>query len=264
MNAKDAWLKQVKFARKKKKGLLYVGFNPNAGNVEHNISMMNKMLNVGEISNNPISGPFGGDVNAPAGDGAGMAMGESYTPSLNSLSPELKLFIEENIEYIEHNQFKDLYEMLTNDIAPVEELTDILLGAGIDPLPYFERYLPSGYAMGLSIEEIEIPGNIQMIQSYAFYGCEKLVKADIMHGVEYIGEEAFCDCYNLKEVNLPKSLLEIYRGAFCECPNLKNVYYHGTMEQFSKVKLPFISSINKGSDFDCIQCVDGKYYLDPY
>ena len=151
--------------------------------------------------------------------------------------------------------------MLSNDIASTNELTDILLSAGLDPLPYFERYLPSSYAMGLPIEEIEIPGNIQMIQPYAFYGCLKLLKADIMHGVEYIGEEAFCDCYNLKEVNLPKSLLEIYRGAFCECPNLKNVYYHGTMEQFSKVKLPFISSINKGSDFDCIQCIDGDFKI---
>lgn len=264
MNAKDAWLKQVKHHKKRLKGLPRIGFNPNAGNVEHNISMMNKMLNVGEISNNPISGPFGGDVSASAGDGAGIAMGEAYRPLLNNLSPELKLFIEENIDYIEHNQFTDLYEMLTTDIAPVEELTDILLSADIDPLPYFERYLPLTYATGLEIEEVEIPGNIQMIQSYAFYDCEKLVKADIMYGVEYVGEEAFCNCYNLKEVNLPKSLLQISRAAFCECPNLKNVYYHGTMEQFSKVKLPVISSINKGSDFDCIQCVDGNYYLDPY
>lgn len=261
MNAKDAWLKQVKYNRKKKKGLPYIGFNPNAGNVEHNISMMNKMLNVGDLSNNPISGPFGGDVSAPAGDGAGISMGESYNQSFDKLSPELKLFIEETIDYIENNQFTDLYEMLTNDIAPVEELTDILLAAGIDPLPYFERYLPSTYATGLELEEVVIPGNIQMIQSYAFYSCEKLVKADIMHGVEYIGEQAFADCYNLKEVNLPRSLLEIYRGAFCGCPNLKNVYYHGTIEQFSKVKLPFISSVNKSSGFDSIKCIDGDFKI---
>ena len=82
MNAKDAWLKQVKYNRKRLKGLPRVGFNPNAGNVEYNISMMNKMLNVGELSNNPISGPFGGDVSAPAGEGAGMAMGESLDEAL--------------------------------------------------------------------------------------------------------------------------------------------------------------------------------------
>ena len=253
MNAKDAWLKQVKYHKKRLKGLPRCGLNPCAGNVEHNIEMFNSMNSGTPISANPMNGTIG--------DGAGMSMGESYDQAFTKLSPELKLFIEEMIEYIEHNQFDGLYDMLSNDIAPANELTDILLSAGINPLPYFDRYLPAHYATGLKIEEVEIPGNIHMIQPYAFYGCPKLLKADIMHGVEYIGEEAFCDCYNLKEVNLPKSLLEIYRGAFCECPNLKNVYYQGTMEQFSKVKLPFISSINKGSDFDCIQCIDGNFKI---
>lgn len=87
MNAKDAWLKQVKYNRKKKKGLPYVGFNPNAGNVEHNIKMFNHMNDIGDLSNNPISGPFGGDVSAPAGDGAGMSMGESLNEALKTDTP---------------------------------------------------------------------------------------------------------------------------------------------------------------------------------
>lgn len=48
-------------ARKKKKNGAHV--NPDAGNVEHNIEMFNKMNSpVDGPSNNPISGPFGGDV----------------------------------------------------------------------------------------------------------------------------------------------------------------------------------------------------------
>lgn len=48
-------------ARKKKKNGALV--NPDAGNVEHNIEMFNKMNSpVDGPSNNPISGPFGGDV----------------------------------------------------------------------------------------------------------------------------------------------------------------------------------------------------------
>lgn len=84
MNAKDAWLKQVKYNRKRLKGLPRVGFNPNAGNVEHNIKMFNHMNDIGDLSNNPISGPFGGDVSAPAGDGTGMAMGESLNKALQT------------------------------------------------------------------------------------------------------------------------------------------------------------------------------------
>ena len=261
MNAKAAWLKQVKHHRKRKKGLPYVGFNPNAGNVEHNIDMFNKMSSGNAISVNPINGTPLGGMEATSSDAAAVSMGESYERSYNMLSPELKLFIEEHIDYIEHNQFADLYEMLTHDIGTEAELTDVLWSAGIDPMSYFGIYLPSHFASGLNIQKVEIPGNIHMIQPYAFYGCHKLLKVDITYGVEYIGEEAFGDCYNLEEVNLPKSLLEIYRGAFYECPNLKNVYYNGTIEQFNKVKLPVGGLINKGSDFDCIQCIDGNYFL---
>ena len=261
MNAKDAWLKQVKHHKKRLKGLPRIGFNPNAGNVEHNISMMNKMLNVGEISNNPISGPFGGDVNAPAGDGAGMSMGEAYNQSFNKLGPHLKLFIEEHIAYIENNDFDALYDMLSDDIADVPELTDILLAADIDPITHFDRYLPRFYASGLPIREIEIPGNIYHIADFAFYGCADLEKVDIALEVEIVGEEAFADCYNLKEVNLPSSITYLRTGCFSECPNLKNVYYNGTVEQFDKVRLPVIGLINKGSDFDCIQCTDGDFKI---
>lgn len=261
MNAKDAWLKQVKHHKKRLRGLPRVGFNPNAGNVEHHISMMNKMLNVGEISNNPISGPFGGDVSAPAGDGAGMAMGEAYDQSFDKLNPRLKLFIEEHIEYIENNDFDALYDMLSDDIAGVNELTDILLSADIDPITYFDRYLPRFYATGLSIKEIEIPRNVYQIGDFAFYSCAELEKVDIELGVETIGEEAFADCYSLEEINLPSSITYLQAGCFADCPYLKNVYYHGTIEQFDKVRLPVIGLINKGSDFDCIQCIDGKYYI---
>ena len=261
MNAKDAWLKQVKYNRKRLKGLPRVGFNPNAGNVEHSMKMFNHMNDIGDLSNNPISGPFGGDVSAPAGDGASMAMGESYTQSFDKLNPHLKLFIEEHIEYIENNDFDALYDMLSDDIAGANELTDLLLAADIDPITHFDRYLPRFYATGLHMKEIKIPRNIYQICDFAFYGCNELEKVDIELGVETIGEEAFADCYSLKEVNLPSSITYLQIGCFSECPSLKNVYYDGTIEQFSKVRLPLIGLINKGSDFDSIQCSDGDFKI---
>lgn len=46
---------------KKQKGITTL--NPNAGNVEYNIGMFNKMSGATDgLSNNPVSGPFGGDV----------------------------------------------------------------------------------------------------------------------------------------------------------------------------------------------------------
>ena len=50
-------------AKKKKKKRLGGTLNPDAGNVEHNINMFNHMNSpTGGPSNNPVSGPFGGDV----------------------------------------------------------------------------------------------------------------------------------------------------------------------------------------------------------
>lgn len=55
-------------AKKKKKNGALV--NPDAGNVEHNIAMFNKMNSpVDGPCNNPVSGPFGGDVSTGAGMG---------------------------------------------------------------------------------------------------------------------------------------------------------------------------------------------------
>ena len=100
MNAKDAWLKQVKYHKKRLKGLPRCGLNPCAGNVEHNIEMFNNMNRGTPILANPMNGTIG--------DGAGMSMGEAYTQSFHKLSPEFKLFIEEHIGYIENNDFEAL------------------------------------------------------------------------------------------------------------------------------------------------------------
>ena len=68
--------KRAKYHRKRQRGLPALSkLKTNAGNVEYNVSMFNKMNSpVDGMSNNPISGPFGGDVSAPAASGG---MGES-------------------------------------------------------------------------------------------------------------------------------------------------------------------------------------------
>lgn len=66
--------KKVDEAKKKKKP--FDSINTNAGNVEHNIAMFNKMNSPIEgPCTNPVSGPFGGDV------GGGEAMGEAFEGS---------------------------------------------------------------------------------------------------------------------------------------------------------------------------------------
>lgn len=81
MNAKDAWLKYVEDTRKRNKKHPTAKLFVNAGNVQNNINMFNHMMDGGNISNNPISGPMGGDV----GVSAGVCEDISYYNELNTL-----------------------------------------------------------------------------------------------------------------------------------------------------------------------------------
>ena len=73
--------KRAKFRRKRQRGLPALStLNPNAGNVEYNVAMFNHMNTpAGGFTNNPISGPMGGDVSAPAASGG---MGEALATKI--------------------------------------------------------------------------------------------------------------------------------------------------------------------------------------
>ena len=69
-NAKEDWLKLVKKHKKKQKGLPALSrINKNAGDVEKNIELFNKMSSyIDSPNNNPVSGPFGDSVEFSGGE----------------------------------------------------------------------------------------------------------------------------------------------------------------------------------------------------
>ena len=260
INAKDAWLKQVKHHRKRLKGLPRVGFNPNAGNVEYNISMMNKMLGSGEmLSNNPISGPFGGDVSAPAG---GASMGESLNEAVYNnveLSRDMENFLADNLALIDANDFQELYNKL-DDVAFGSEaaLTGALIYADINPLNYLVD-IPTYYACLLDIPEVTIPKNIKSINEYAFNSCHSLEAVIIEEGCQYLGENAFENCSELSEVYLPESIEEIDSNCFRNCPKLVNIIYAGTVEDWENISIYSNAFDNIGTNE--IKCSDDIYVI---
>ena len=54
-----------------------------------------------------------------------------------------------------------------------------------------------------------IPDGVEVIDCFAFLGCENVEEVTIPASVRYIGERAFCDCSDLKKVNLPDTPIEI-------------------------------------------------------
>ena len=257
INAKDAWLKQVKHHRRRLKGLPRIGFNPNAGNVEHNISMMNKILGSGEmLSNNPISGPFGGDVSAPAG---GASMGESLNEAaydIIQMSKAMENFLSKNMQLIDDNDFEQLYSKLQN--GDESELTAVLLSAEIDPLLYMTG-VPEYYAVELDLEDITIPSNILGIDNYAFNSCHSLKTVKIEEGCDWIGENAFENCSELADLYLPSTLTMLQKRCFANCPKLVNIIYAGTVKDCEKISIYLTAFDNIGTNE--IKCSDDIYII---
>jgi hypothetical protein len=65
--------------------------------------------------------------------------------------------------------------------------------------------------------------NIEMIGSYAFYGCTSLANISMSNSMKVIGADAFSDCISLVNIRIPESVTTIYKYAFCGCTSLKSI-----------------------------------------
>ena len=65
-----------------------------------------------------------------------------------------------------------------------------------------------------TLEEIELPANIEAINNSAFENCTALRKVILQEGLTTIGAKAFYGCTNLLSVVVPKSVYSIGYRAF--------------------------------------------------
>ncbi|MDE6583937.1 MAG: leucine-rich repeat domain-containing protein, partial [Anaeroplasmataceae bacterium] len=66
--------------------------------------------------------------------------------------------------------------------------------------------------------------------------CSNLVNVVIGHNVVGINGAAFHSCSNISSILLPKSIVGIAPSVFVGCEKLTNVYYEGTIEDWSAIK----------------------------
>lgn len=150
----------------------------------------------------------------------------------------VKKFIEENIELIESENFKRLEDkagMQTSENGYSKgELYEVLLRAGINPLPYLP-FVPFGFLRDTTLEgSLTIPGNCIDIASRAFYNCS-LSEVIIEEGVISIGGFAFARSDKLKKVYIPNSVRNLEHLIFSGCNNMQEVVYDGTYAEFEKL-----------------------------
>ena len=135
----------------------------------------------------------------------------------------VKQFIEETINWIEHDRWYDVaYKAETWLIDNRFNISDIIEfwkiireDLNIDILKFEDiEVVPSYYYTNAAIEEIILPERIL-----------------------HINESAFASCRNLKKVILPNTLYRIDRYAFLNTYNLTEIEFDGTLDEFRRIKL---------------------------
>ena len=106
------------------------------------------------------------------------------------------------------------------------------------------------------VKEVIFPEGLIKIGEKSFNACTGLKKLVLKEGLKSIGKYAFANCTNIEKIELPSSLKTLGEGCFMYIDSLETIRYHGTVEQWDKIK--------KGDKwaYGCvdvvIKCDDGK------
>jgi len=93
-------------------------------------------------------------------------------------------------------------------------------------MPHEIEYMGEGiFYSCYSLQEVDMPNNINLIPACTFNECLALEKVNNISQVKEIGEEAFFGCESLKSMDLSSlsKLKSIQEGAFRDCRNLKEI-----------------------------------------
>lgn len=114
------------------------------------------------------------------------------------LTDKQRQLLKNNIDYIEHNEFQELFDKLdTADRAP---LSEVLSNANIDFLPYMKSIPERLFGSQSFLESIVIPHSIERIDMAAFFGCKNLQHVTILGSDIQVGPYAFGNCPILSDV----------------------------------------------------------------
>ena len=84
---------------------------------------------------------------------------------------------------------------------------------------------------GSQVKKYIIGDEVEIIGSYCFYGCNKLLSVTIPSSVTSIYSYAFSQCSQLTSVTIPNSVTSIYENAFSQCSQLTSVTIPNSVTQ---------------------------------
>ena len=184
------------------------------------------------------------------------------------------------ITVIEPATFADCHKLANIHIP--ESVTDIgdKAFSGCYALTYIE--IPKGvtslgeYAFSRceSLKSLELPSGVTLIKSSLLQGCISLEQITFHGQITAIADNAFTSCRSLESITIPDSVIRINRFAFYNCSALKSVtigigvkiidekafhkcdaltdvYYNGTHEQWSRIRIYYGNNLLTDATLHC-------------
>lgn len=172
------------------------------------------------------------------------------------VDPTMRNFLETHRHLIDSHDYDKLYEEYRNSAgsAYAFQLTRVLLAADIDPLKYFDNYVPEDYAYNQNIKDAMITQkfvgdnafarsqisnvlfseNVEQIGDFAFYACENIEQVNIPKSVNRLGEACFKDS-SIKSISINNPKLHLDVNCLDGCDNLKMIIFDGTVEDMKEM-----------------------------
>jgi hypothetical protein len=94
------------------------------------------------------------------------------------------------------------------------------------------------------IKSVILPSTLEIIDDWAFMGCDSLKEMKLPLGLKVIGTNAFYKCA-FSNIVLPEGLLEIGEGAFQECSMLKSIIIPSTVKSISMNAFVFCEKLEE-------------------
>ena len=142
------------------------------------------------------------------------------------------------------NNFNKLY-------VDGQKISDLVIPEGVTSIGSMAFF----GCMGL--KSVTLPSTLNSIENFAFSYCTGIKSITIPDGVTTIGINAFSNCAGLQSITIPAGVTSIRQGAFLGCTSLSDIYFMGTLAQWT--------AVSKGKDWneDC-PCGDNVHIAYTY
>jgi len=169
------------------------------------------------------------------------------------MDDSVKKFILRHKDLIAKHNYEQLYIEVIYASIDISRLSEVLVAAGINPLPYFDgntfystfngldisnicrnRILEipknivevaySSFSDASGFDEVRFPDTLRNIDDHAFQGSE-ITSLNIPGSVKHISEGAFSNCISLEQVILNEGTEILETQCFAYCQNLKQIIF---------------------------------------